>query len=169
MHHQSYLHSELHVFILFHWSTMKIETSGCELIIFGETPHTAKGLMVCHQSSNQTAQTWLGVEVCYPIRWSWDVFKKSTPQKFNHGIWKEVRGKGDSFWKPSFSGSMLNYGGVSWKAAKKKWWEIKDSKQKLPRGLGWCILAKNPTELGDTGWWFRNPKQPPGMWCKPCN
>ena len=33
-------------------------------------------------------------------------------QKHGTGTRKEVPGKGDSFWKPSFSGSMLNFGGV---------------------------------------------------------
>ena len=32
-----------------------------------------------------------------------------------NGTWKSAPGKGDSFWKPSFSGSMLNFGGVSTK------------------------------------------------------
>ena len=36
-----------------------------------------------------------------------------TPLKFHMVHLKsEVPGKGDSFWKPSFSGSMLNFGGV---------------------------------------------------------
>ena len=37
-----------------------------------------------------------------------------TPQN-KHGTWKSVPGKGDPYWKPLFSGSMLNLGGV------KKW------------------------------------------------
>ena len=38
-----------------------------------------------------------------------------TPEIY-HGTSKEVPGKGDSFWKPSFSGSMLNFGGVTFVA-----------------------------------------------------
>ena len=34
-----------------------------------------------------------------------------TPQN-KHGTWKSVPGKEDPYWKPSFSGSMLNLGGV---------------------------------------------------------
>ena len=34
-----------------------------------------------------------------------------TPQN-KHGTWKWTLGKGDSYWKPSFPGSMLNFGGV---------------------------------------------------------
>ena len=34
-----------------------------------------------------------------------------TPQN-KHGTWKWTLGKGDSYWKPSFPGSMLNLGGV---------------------------------------------------------
>ena len=30
------------------------------------------------------------------------------------GTWKWPLGKGDSYWKPSFQGSMLNFGGVGW-------------------------------------------------------
>ena len=45
--------------------------------------------------------------------------KKYPPQKLTytsqnkHGTWKWPLGKGDSYWKPSFPGSMLNSGGVS--------------------------------------------------------
>ena len=35
-----------------------------------------------------------------------------TPQN-KHGTWKWTLGKGDSYWKPSFPGSMLIFGGVS--------------------------------------------------------
>ena len=31
----------------------------------------------------------------------------------SHRTWKSAPGKGDSYWKPSFSGSMLNFGGVT--------------------------------------------------------
>ncbi len=34
-----------------------------------------------------------------------------TPQN-KHGTWKWTLGKGDSYWKPSFPGSMLIFGGV---------------------------------------------------------
>ncbi len=34
-----------------------------------------------------------------------------TPQN-KHGTWKWALGKGDSYWKPSFPGSMLIFGGV---------------------------------------------------------
>ena len=34
-----------------------------------------------------------------------------TPE-VKHGTWKSAHGKGDSYWKPSFSGSMLNLGRV---------------------------------------------------------
>ena len=34
-----------------------------------------------------------------------------TPE-VSHGTWKSAPRKGDSFWKPSFSGSMLNFWGV---------------------------------------------------------
>ena len=38
-----------------------------------------------------------------------------TPQN-KHGTWKWTLGKGDSYWKPSFPGSMLIFGGVvSWR------------------------------------------------------
>ena len=32
--------------------------------------------------------------------------------KNKHGTWKWTLGKGDSYWKPSFPGSMLNFRGV---------------------------------------------------------
>ena len=35
-----------------------------------------------------------------------------TPQN-KHGTWKWTLGKGDSYWKPSFPGSMLIFGGVN--------------------------------------------------------
>ncbi len=35
----------------------------------------------------------------------------TTPQN-KHGTWKWSLGKGDSYWKPSFPGSMLIFGGV---------------------------------------------------------
>ena len=34
------------------------------------------------------------------------------PRSWAFSTWKSVPGKGDSFWKPSFSGSMLDFGGV---------------------------------------------------------
>ena len=37
--------------------------------------------------------------------------KIHTPRKTN-GTWKWTPGRGDSYWKPSFSGSMLVFGGV---------------------------------------------------------
>ena len=37
--------------------------------------------------------------------------KRYTPQN-KHGTWKWTLGKGDSYWKPSFPGSMLIFGGV---------------------------------------------------------
>ena len=54
--------------------------------------------------------------VCYK---NWPVFPADNdiitschihPWNFKHGTWKSVPGKGDSYWKPSFSGSMLNFG-----------------------------------------------------------
>ena len=38
-------------------------------------------------------------------------FSTYTPQN-KHGTWKWTLGKGDSYWKPPFPGSMLNFGGV---------------------------------------------------------
>ncbi len=40
-----------------------------------------------------------------------DDTKGYTPQN-KHGTWKWTLGKGDSYWKPSFPGSMLIFGGV---------------------------------------------------------
>ena len=40
------------------------------------------------------------------------LIKKNYTPEILHGTGKELPGKGDSFWKPSFSGSMLNFGGV---------------------------------------------------------
>ena len=37
-----------------------------------------------------------------------------TPQN-KHGTWKWTLGKGDSYWKPPFPGSMLIFGGCIWK------------------------------------------------------
>ena len=37
---------------------------------------------------------------------------EGTPPKFNMEPENGPPGKGDSYWKPSFSGSMLNFGGV---------------------------------------------------------
>ncbi len=52
---------------------------------------------------------------------------KRTPHRYTpqnkHGTWKWTLGKGDSYWKPSFPGSMLIFGGVSKKP------------QNLPLGL----------------------------------
>ena len=39
------------------------------------------------------------------------IVKLYTPQN-KHGTWKWTLGKGDSYWKPSFPGSMLIFGGV---------------------------------------------------------
>ena len=49
--------------------------------------------------------------------WSGYIFhqiptKRYTPQN-KHGTWKWTLGKGDSYWKPSFPGSMLIFGGVN--------------------------------------------------------
>ena len=41
-----------------------------------------------------------------------------------HGTWKWTRGKGDSYWKPSFPGSMLNFGGVLLSALSSCFWLI---------------------------------------------
>ena len=39
--------------------------------------------------------------------------QKTTPPQNKHGTWKWTLGKGDSYWKPSFPGSMLIFGGVT--------------------------------------------------------
>ena len=62
-----------------------------------------------------------------------------TPE-IQHGTWKEVPGKGDSFWKPSFSGSMLNFGGSIFHAVFTVWMYFSLTRHFRSQGLGGSLL-----------------------------
>ena len=66
-------------------------------------------------------------------------FETFTPLKFNMVHLKfEVPGKGDSFWKPSFSGSMLNFGGV---VDILSMWLVVEMAPCFPREMGFSDLS----------------------------
>ncbi len=54
-----------------------------------------------HATSDKKVQV---ISMCFKF---WD-----TPPQNKHGTWKWTLGKGDSYWKPQFPGSMLIFGGV---------------------------------------------------------
>ena len=71
--------------------------------------------------------------------------------------WKEVPGKGDSFWKPSFSGSMLNFGGVvSWRSLVGMW-----AKPETSRYHTNYIQASHSHVLGNIFWMSKGPNKNP--------
>ena len=80
------------------------------------------------------------------------MFKKSTPQKFNMESEKKSLEKEIPFGNHHFQVRAVNLRGSILKSSQE---EVAGNNKtpvvKLPRGLGWCILAKNPTALVDTG------------------
>ena len=61
-------------------------------------------------------------KIVIPQKWMVKVMENPiTPPQNKHGTWKWTVGKGDSYWKPSFPGSMLIFWGckpfISWSVA----------------------------------------------------
>ena len=99
---------------------------------------------------------WFGVDLCLLQgertsvvkrileSWWFKTIWSYTPE-VKHGTWKLAPGKGDSYWKTSFSGSMLNLGRVSRHYC---WWKSRNpgSTHQLREVGSW-----NPTNLQGFG------------------
>ena len=68
----------------------------------------------CLETISDSSQSSLAYHQLPPVVFSW-----YTPQN-KHGTWKWTLGKGDSYWKPSFPGSMLVFWGVVFFLATKR-------------------------------------------------
>ncbi len=64
-----------------------------------------------------------------------------TPQN-KHGTWKWTLGKGDSYWKPSFPGSMLIFGGVGGGLAIGKSRHVSNCNWHLGNICCWAIFSQ---------------------------
>ncbi len=92
------------------------------------------------------------------LRW----ISSYTPQN-KHGTWKWILGKGDSYWKPPFPGSMLIFGGVSIHNCLTKKNNLLESHSHsvsgAPGPVGWfqallLIRSWDPTGPGPSGWFL---------------